>query len=95
VLRNTAQNYVIADLWHVAGACGCRSNVGTNDLSVSLPSNTSNIYVTTEVLSDVVLWDVSPYNLVYSYESRRRTCRYSTILRTTGLLNKLQGFKSQ
>jgi hypothetical protein len=95
MLRNAVENSVIADWCHVARACGYRSNVGTDDLSVSLPSHRSNICVTTEVLSDVVMWDVSPYNLIYSYESCSRTCRCSTILQTTGLSTKLQGFTSQ
>jgi len=95
VLRNASENSIIADLCHVARACGYRSYVGTDDLSVSLPSRKSNISVITEVLNVVVLWDVSPYNFVYSYESCRRTSRCSTILQTTGLSTKLKDVTSQ
>ena len=80
---------------HVARACGYRSYNGTDDLSVSLPSHRSNISVTTEVLNVVVLWDAAPYNLVYSYGSCGRTCRCSTILRTTWFSIKLQCVTSQ
>ena len=76
MLRNAAENSVIADLCHVARACGYSSYVGTDDLSVSLPSHRSNTSVTIEVLNVVVLLDVSPYNLVYSYGSCRMTMQY-------------------
>jgi len=39
VLQNAADNSVIADLCHVAWACGYRSYVGTDDLSLCRPAD--------------------------------------------------------
>lgn len=86
VLRNAAEYSVIADLCHVVRDCGYRSYVGRSVCLLAVP----RIKHFSDNWSFERMWDVLPYNLVYSYESCRRTSRCSTILQTTGLSTKLK-----